>query len=88
MIVYHRYFNTNNENSFDIRTDNVNEIIVTWSTMDSTPSSQVEYGDNNQLDRVAIGASSQFIDGGAAQHTQYIHRVCNQLPLFLVNSDP
>lgn len=56
--------------------EDVNEIIVTWSTMDSVGDHKVivEYGVNG-FDNTASGTSEKFIDGGNLQHTQYIHRV-------------
>lgn len=60
---------------------NVNDIVVTWSTMDdpstdssSVNSSIVEYGINGYI-VTAYGTTEKFVDGGAARHTQYIHRV-------------
>lgn len=53
---------------------NTSEIVVTWSTMNDTKESIVEYGINGLILRTA-GVSSAFIDGGPKKHTQYIHRV-------------
>lgn len=58
--------------------DNVSEIVVTWSTMDDSAESTVEYGING-FALTAQGESEKFVDGGAAQHSQYIHKV---RPLF------
>lgn len=57
-------------------TDDVNEIVVTWSTMDDVgeDGSIVEYGING-FALTAFGTSEKFVDGGDEQHTQYIHRV-------------
>lgn len=57
--------------------ENVNDIVVTWSTMDDVgkDGSIVEYGING-LTLKAYGTSEKFVDGGPAQHKQYIHRVC------------
>lgn len=56
--------------------ENVNEIVITWSTMDDVGSdgSIVEYGING-FALTARGATEKFVDGGPAKHTQYIHRV-------------
>lgn len=55
-------------------TANTNEIVVTWSTMDNTDESVVEYGIHGYILR-AVGKSEKFVDGGSAQHSQYIHKV-------------
>lgn len=52
---------------------NTSEIVVTWSTMNQTQESIVEYGINGLILQ-AVGVSEAFIDGGPKQHTQYIHR--------------
>lgn len=54
--------------------DNVSEIVITWSTMDDSAESIVEYGINGLI-LTAQGEAEKFIDGGAAQHSQYIHKV-------------
>lgn len=54
--------------------DNVSAIVVTWSTMDDAVESKVEYGINGYT-LTAYGTSEKFIDGGAGQHSQYIHKV-------------
>lgn len=56
--------------------ENVNDIVVTWSTMDDVGSdgSIVEYGINGFALR-ASGTTQKFVDGGSEKHTQYIHRV-------------
>lgn len=63
--------------------EHVNEIIVTWSTMDDVGSdgSIVEYGING-FALTARGTTEKFVDGGPAKHTQYIHRVRFQNILF------
>lgn len=53
---------------------NVYEIVVTWSTVNNTPNSVVEYGING-LALTSTGSSKKFVDGGQGKHTQYIHRV-------------
>lgn len=55
-------------------TDNVSEIVVTWSTMDDAAESTVEYGING-FALIAHGESEKFVDGGNAKHSQYIHKV-------------
>lgn len=56
--------------------ENVNEIVVTWSTMSDVGENGaiVEYGINGLVLR-ATGTTEKFVDGGPAKHTQYIHRV-------------
>lgn len=56
----------------------MNEVIVTWSTMDDVGplGSLVEYGING-FALTATGSTDKFVDGGDAQHTQYIHKVCS-----------
>lgn len=54
--------------------ENVSEIVVTWSTMDATNESIVEYGIADYTS-LAKGQSTKFVDGGAAHRVQYIHRV-------------
>uniref|UniRef100_U5ERP5 Purple acid phosphatase n=1 Tax=Corethrella appendiculata TaxID=1370023 RepID=U5ERP5_9DIPT len=51
-----------------------NSIVVTWSTIDPTNSSIVEYGIGGLI-LSASGTQTKFVDGGPAKHTQYIHRV-------------
>ena len=57
--------------------DNPSDIVVTWSTMNSTnQSSLVEYGIvKTHLTHTAIGSATVFIDGGEAKRQQFIHRV-------------
>lgn len=56
--------------------ENVNEIVVTWSTMSDAGENGaiVEYGING-FALQAYGSTETFVDGGPAQHTQFIHRV-------------
>lgn len=56
--------------------ENVDEIVITWSTMNDVgkKGAIVEYGVNG-LALKAFGTTEKFVDGGPAQHTQYIHRV-------------
>lgn len=49
-------------------------IVVTWSTINDTKESIVEYGINGLI-LSANGTSNIFIDGGIAHHSQYIHKV-------------
>ncbi|XP_063624901.1 acid phosphatase type 7-like [Cydia splendana] len=50
-----------------------NDIVVTWSTFNDTPS-VVHYG-VEELQHYAYGASSLFEDGGNERRQQYTHRV-------------
>lgn len=54
--------------------ENVDEIVVTWSTLDATNESIVEYIFNGQ-ESIQNGESKLFIDGGDEKHQQYIHVV-------------
>ncbi|XP_015606629.1 acid phosphatase type 7 isoform X2 [Cephus cinctus] len=54
--------------------DNIFNIVVTWSTMDDTHESIVEYGIDGFI-LTAQGNSTLFVDGGSQKHKQYIHRV-------------
>lgn len=54
--------------------DNKNEIVVTWSTINDTKESIVEYGIGGFVLR-ATGSATLFTDGGPEKHSQYIHRV-------------
>lgn len=58
------------------RIENVNDIVVTWSTMDDVGKNgaNVEYGINGLIQK-ATGTTQKFVDGGAAKRSQYIHRV-------------
>lgn len=66
---YHLYPFSNNS------LENVNTIIVTWSTVSKTDASVVQYG-TKDTDLVATGSSKLFTDGGRKKRSQYIHRVC------------
>lgn len=61
---------------FYLKIENVNDIVVTWSTMDDVgkDGSIVEYGINGYTLK-AVGSAEKFVDGGAAKRSQYIHRV-------------
>uniref|UniRef100_A0A6M2DZ18 Purple acid phosphatase n=1 Tax=Xenopsylla cheopis TaxID=163159 RepID=A0A6M2DZ18_XENCH len=54
--------------------DNEFELVVTWSTIDKTKESIVEYGINGLILK-ATGYSVKFVDGGKLKNAQYIHRV-------------
>ncbi|XP_057671572.1 acid phosphatase type 7 [Diorhabda carinulata] len=53
---------------------NVQEIVITWSTFNKTQASVVEYGIGGLI-LTANGTSTLFIDGGSEKHSQYIHKV-------------
>lgn len=53
---------------------NTSEIIVTWSTINDTKESIVEYGINGFALRT-VGIATLFVDGGPEKHAQYVHRV-------------
>ncbi|XP_055842591.1 acid phosphatase type 7-like [Episyrphus balteatus] len=58
--------------------DNVGEIVVTWSTRDDTQSSLVKLKKwDSESDEFTehVGESKLFIDGGHKQRSQYIHKV-------------
>ena len=52
----------------------VNEIVVTWVTMEAANLSIVEYGQRD-LDTVAKGMQDIFVDGGSEKRNIYMHRV-------------
>ncbi|XP_069679838.1 acid phosphatase type 7-like [Periplaneta americana] len=54
--------------------DTVNDIVVTWNTVNDTQESIVEYGIDGLL-LTARGSSTVFVSGGTENRTQYIHRV-------------
>lgn len=54
--------------------ENLQQIVVTWSTLNDTTESIVEYGINGLILK-AIGSSTEFVDDGTERHAQYIHRV-------------
>jgi len=60
--------------AFNILSDNIHDIIVTWSTKNDTKESIVEYGIGGFILR-AEGNSTLFVDGGEKKRKQYIHRV-------------
>ncbi|KAL1138630.1 hypothetical protein AAG570_008693 [Ranatra chinensis] len=61
--------------------ENVSEIVVTWSTWNETIYSIVEYG-IDKFSHSAHGESKLFVDGGPEKRKQFIHRVrlTNLLP--------
>lgn len=54
--------------------ENLLDIVVTWSTKDKTEESFVEYGING-FALTEYGNATLFVDGGKAKRKQYIHRV-------------
>ncbi|KAF7267331.1 hypothetical protein GWI33_019449 [Rhynchophorus ferrugineus] len=54
--------------------ENLQQIVITWSTLNDTTESVVEYGINGLILK-ASGSSTEFVDDGTERHTQYIHRV-------------
>ena len=56
--------------------ENPDEMVVTWSTLNLTLESVVEYGqDLFNLDDTVTGTTYKFVDHGHLRSTQYIHRV-------------
>ncbi len=55
-------------------TANWSQMIVTWTTFDKTNTSTVEYGINS-IDKLSVGYSTLFVDGGNESRALYIHRV-------------
>uniref|UniRef100_T1JCQ8 Purple acid phosphatase n=1 Tax=Strigamia maritima TaxID=126957 RepID=T1JCQ8_STRMM len=53
--------------------DDPSQMVITWSTINATNESIVEYGD--ELENSAIGFSTLFTDTGDEHRSQYIHRV-------------
>lgn len=54
--------------------EKINDIVVTWSTFNSTHDSRVQYGEVG-MNMEAKGSSKLFIDGGDLKRSQYIHTV-------------
>lgn len=52
----------------------MNDVVVTWSTVNGTKESIVEYGIGG-LNLTANGTSTQFVSGGNEKRKQYIHKV-------------
>lgn len=51
-----------------------NQIVVTWTTFNSTIRSTVCYGIES-MDQVAHGSQNEFIDDGTERRKLFIHRV-------------
>jgi hypothetical protein len=51
----------------------VNDIVVTWSTVNGTKESIVEYGTGGLI-LTANGTSTLFVSGGNEKRKQYIHK--------------
>lgn len=54
--------------------EDIHDIVITWSTRQDTKESIVEYGIGGFI-LTAYGNSTLFVDGGPKKHKQYIHRV-------------
>jgi len=54
--------------------DDSTQMVITWSTLNDTGESIVEFG-TSELDSKAVGTSTLFVDGGKQKRQQYIHRV-------------
>lgn len=54
--------------------ENIEDLVVTWSTFNKTEESIVEYG-LGVLKQRAFGNSRLFVDGGWKHRSQYIHKV-------------
>lgn len=54
--------------------DTVNDVVVTWSTVNGTKESIVEYGTGGLI-LTANGTSTLFVSGGYEKRKQYIHKV-------------
>jgi acid phosphatase type 7 len=50
-------------------------MVVTWVTMNTTRTSQVEFGRNSKLRKIQSGNSQKFTDGGTEKRFMFIHRV-------------
>ena len=49
--------------------------VVSWTTMDKTEDSQVDFGtDPSHLNETFKGSQERFVDGGHRARTEYIHR--------------
>ena len=56
---------------------NPTEMIVTWTTLESTPYSVVEYNmvGEKLFSRMVTGSFTKFTDGGSEKRVEFIHRV-------------
>lgn len=54
--------------------ETVTDIVVTWSTINDTKESIVEYGIGG-FALTAVGSAKLFVDGGPEKRAQYIHKV-------------
>lgn len=54
--------------------ESATEIVVTWSTINDTKESVVEYGIGGFI-LTAVGSAKLFVDGGPEKNAQYIHKV-------------
>lgn len=52
----------------------MNDVVVTWNTINDTEESLVEYSFGG-LNLTANGTSTLFVSGGKEKRKQYIHRV-------------
>lgn len=52
----------------------MNDVVITWSTINGTKESVVEYGIGG-LNLTANGISTLFVSGGNEKRKQYIHKV-------------
>lgn len=59
---------------FSLFTESNSEMVITWSTMDSTNDSIIEYSLDNDVYQ-AKGIWNLFVDGGKKKHHQFIHKV-------------
>lgn len=65
-------------------TESDSEMVITWSTMDNTNESIVEYNLDVDLFQ-AKGIWNLIVDGGKKKHHQFIHKVCViHLSLFFI----
>ncbi|GIX92566.1 acid phosphatase type 7 [Caerostris darwini] len=70
----HAVLNTQPEQIHLSLGQNPTEMVVTWTTMDPTNTSTVEYG-RVRINQVKTGYVTKFVDGGSLARVLYIHRV-------------